>query len=87
MCEASSTLDKEAYVGQKNRSVTGNTGRCQDSAEQHFTGEYILQFLQILSFYRQQLHRREERTMFVTTCKVPRGTYLCPTGKTSDLNP
>lgn len=61
--EASSTLVKEANVGQKNKSVTGNTGQRQNSAEHHFTGEYILQFL-----YRQQLHRREEETMFVTTC-------------------
>lgn len=42
--EASSTLVKEANVGRKNKSLTGNTGQCQNSAEHHFTGEYILQF-------------------------------------------
>lgn len=32
-CEASSTLVKEANVGLKNRSVTGNTGQCQNSGD------------------------------------------------------
>ena len=32
-CEASSTLVKEANVGLKNKSVTGNTGQCQNSRD------------------------------------------------------
>lgn len=35
----------------------------RNGTEHHFTGKYVLQFIKT-----KELHRREEETMFVTTC-------------------